>query len=144
MVVDIDSMMCDREEALKLLKESLVKSQNRMKQVAHKHRTERSFEVVEKVGMAAYRLDLPPEAGIHPTFHVSLLKQAKGPAVNVIPIPSAPRFSLYPVAVVDTRVVKRRNKAAAQVLVIWKNKPPSEASWEFTDEFKLRFPDFVW
>jgi hypothetical protein len=40
-------------------------------------------------------------------------------------------------------VVKRRNQAATQVLVLWKGCPPSEATWEFTDELSLRFPGFA-
>ncbi|GJU23360.1 hypothetical protein Tco_1156702 [Tanacetum coccineum] len=34
------------------------------------------FEIVEKVGLVAYRLDLPKELnGVHDTFHVSNLKK---------------------------------------------------------------------
>nr|GFB91642.1 hypothetical protein [Tanacetum cinerariifolium] len=36
----------------------------------------RPFEIIEKVGLVAYRLDLPEELnGVHDTFHVSNLKK---------------------------------------------------------------------
>lgn len=40
-----DGLLKDRETVLKLLKEHLISSQHRMKQIADSHRTERAFEV---------------------------------------------------------------------------------------------------
>ena len=34
------------------------------------------FEIVERIGEVAYQLALPPElSGVHPTFHISMLKK---------------------------------------------------------------------
>lgn len=35
------------------------------------------FKIIQKVGAVAYKLELPPDARIHSTFHVSLLKRKK-------------------------------------------------------------------
>nr|GEX84385.1 hypothetical protein [Tanacetum cinerariifolium] len=100
------------------------------------------FMIVEKVGNVAYRLDLPDDAQIHPAFHVFLLKEARGPPSKIVPIPKEAQFSLQPSAVLDQKLVKRRNRAAMKVLVQCKGQTTQDATWEFLDELKLRFPDF--
>lgn len=37
------------------------------------------FQIVERIGLVAYRLNLPPDAHIHPVFHCSLLRSHHGP-----------------------------------------------------------------
>nr|GEU50407.1 hypothetical protein [Tanacetum cinerariifolium] len=118
---DVDEIMQDREAAIKVLKQSLIKAQNRN---------------------VTYRLDLPDDAQIHPVFHVSLLKEAGGPPSKIVSILKEARFSLQPSAVLDQKLVKRRNRAAMKVLVQWKGQTTQDATWEFLDELKLRFPDF--
>jgi hypothetical protein len=39
-------------------------------------------------------------------------------------------------------MTRRNNQAATQVLIHWEGLPPADATWEFTDELKLRFPTF--
>ncbi|KAJ0854088.1 putative nucleotidyltransferase, Ribonuclease H [Helianthus annuus] len=101
------------------------------------------FLVVQRIGQVAYRLDLPPEAQMHPTFHVSLLKKAIGPITKPTPLPTTSRFILQPRAILDRKLVRRGSKAAMKILVHWEGLSIEEASWEFLDEFKLRFPTFV-
>jgi hypothetical protein len=42
------------------------------------------FEVLDRVGLAAYRLTLPPIVKAHNAFHVSLLKKYVPDANNII------------------------------------------------------------
>lgn len=100
------------------------------------------YLVLEKIGNVAYRLDLPPSAQIHGVFHVSLLKKAIGPALNPTVVPTLPRFQCQPFKILDSRIIRRRNRAVGQILVQWRDLPLEDASWEFRDEFQLRFPDF--
>nr|XP_023885311.1 uncharacterized protein LOC111997457 [Quercus suber] len=46
------------------------------------------FQILQRIGTVSYKLDLPPESRLHPTFHVSCLKQRLGQ--HVVPLPSLP------------------------------------------------------
>ncbi|KAK9058002.1 hypothetical protein SSX86_022842 [Deinandra increscens subsp. villosa] len=86
------------------------------------------FLIFEKIVQVAYRRDLPSDSQIHSTFHVSLLKQAQGPPVDIIPLPKEPRFQLQPAKVLDTKVYKKKNHIGAKWLVQWKDLPIVEAT----------------
>ncbi|GJU29316.1 peroxidase 64 [Tanacetum coccineum] len=47
------------------------------------------YRIIRKVGPVAYKLELPPNARIHPVFHVSMLKPAHGsfPSTPAPPLP---------------------------------------------------------
>ena len=65
------------------------------------------FQVLQKVGAVSYKLDLPPEAKIHPVFHVSCLKLKLGQKVH--PTPTLPfvdadgQVCVEPIKVLQTR-----------------------------------------
>ncbi|XP_076934442.1 uncharacterized protein LOC143600713 [Bidens hawaiensis] len=100
------------------------------------------FLIMEKIGKVAYRLDLPVESQIHPTFHVSLLKLARGDHSKIMPLPTQPRFQYYPAVVIEKRIIKKRNRVGVRVLIKWEGLPLAEASWEDLEEMQLRFPEF--
>lgn len=65
------------------------------------------YEVEAKIGKVAYRLKLPAEAKLHPTFHVSQLKRVVGDSVAPSPIPphlmSDLVLEMFPEKILDTR-----------------------------------------
>ncbi|GJT06828.1 transposon ty3 gag-pol polyprotein [Tanacetum coccineum] len=88
------------------------------------------YQVIAKVGQVAYTLKLPPEATIHPTFHVSLLKQHCG---KVLPSPAllvshVTSITKSPIAVLDVRTTKKHNRPFVEWLVQWSEETTAEAT----------------
>ncbi|XP_068636084.1 uncharacterized protein [Aristolochia californica] len=89
------------------------------------------FQVLERIGSMAYRLQLTSDTQIHDVFHVSLLKPFKGDSSLLHP----PLPALH-----DARA--RRIKDIWQILVQWVETDPVEASWEPLAEFQALYPNF--
>ncbi|KAF7144954.1 hypothetical protein RHSIM_Rhsim04G0143300 [Rhododendron simsii] len=104
------------------------------------------YQVLERVGTVAYKLQLPAAAKIHHVFHVSLLKKKLG--ANVVahttlpPVGPEGALQLEPMAVLDRRMVKRGNKAVIQWLVQWVNSFPEDATWVDHSEIEAKHPQF--
>jgi hypothetical protein len=98
------------------------------------------FRVLEKIGNAAYRLQLPDTTDNHHVFHVSQLKQHIGPKAipqDNLPLVTPDRYiKIGPLAVLDTRALSRRNEIVTQCLIQWENMSPDQAMWE--DNFSLK------
>lgn len=108
------------------------------------------FLVLEKIGIVAYKLQLPPAARIHDTIHVSLLKrvgQSDQGARVLKELPECLRktnfqTSLEPEKILERKYAKKKNKAVTVWLVKWRDRPEEDASWEEAEEFKRKFPNF--
>jgi len=126
----------------------------KLRQYRHKlvaHRTSQKlaakfygpYLVLKKIGTVAYRLQLPPSATIHPVFHVSQLKKHVG---NRKVQASLPSFSQEQTpqhrAVLNRRMIKKGHQAATQVLIHRDILSPADATWEFSEDLKCRFPTF--
>ncbi|CAM8950454.1 unnamed protein product [Rhodiola kirilowii] len=103
------------------------------------------FRVIDRVGLVAYKLELPPSAAIHNVFHVSQLKRCSNPPA----VPTTlPQYLLdlgkskEPEAILDRKMVKRHNQAVTKVLVQWKGQPKDQATWEFYQDFIATYPTF--
>ncbi|PNX76538.1 hypothetical protein L195_g032490, partial [Trifolium pratense] len=102
------------------------------------------FEILQKIGAVAYKLQLPDDSRVHPVFHVSLLKKALAPNIEPQPLPSCMNESWQlepePEETLDTR---RNDTGEMEVLVKWKGLPAFENSWELVDKLRKEYPRFL-
>lgn len=99
------------------------------------------FQVLAKIGTMAYGLQLPASARIHPIFHVSQLKGAKGfshPVQTELPTDFT-RFQI-PQQFLNYRVTKKHNSATIQLLTHWSGGAVEDATWEDMQDIHYRFP----
>nr|GEV01269.1 hypothetical protein [Tanacetum cinerariifolium] len=86
------------------------------------------FEIVERIGLVAYRLRLPQElSSVHDTFHVSNLKKCLADAnlhvpLDEIKIDNNLRFVKEPVEIMDHKVKKLKRSEIPIIKVRWNSK----------------------
>lgn len=97
------------------------------------------FQIIQRIGAAAYKLRLPADSSVHPVFHVSQLKLAIGSSVQVSSdIPSPPSSFQYPLKILQRHHVPNHN--SNRILVHWSEWPEHLAAWEDEQALKLTFP----
>jgi hypothetical protein len=106
------------------------------------------FKIIRKIGLVAYKLELPPSSQIHPVFHVSQLK-AFTPSTLVYSelsqIMDLYGVDVKPMKILERRLVWRGNHPVVQVKVLWSHFADAVTTWEDYDVLKTRFPtDFDW
>ena len=103
------------------------------------------YQVLEKIGEVAYKLQLPPDSKIHPVFHVSQLKKHVGLAQTQSTLPLLDDVGLIakePISILDRRMVKKPGHAVTEVLVQWRNSFPEDSTWETFADLQQRYPAF--
>ncbi|XP_070032640.1 uncharacterized protein [Nicotiana tomentosiformis] len=104
------------------------------------------FEVLRKVGEVAYELDMPPRLlGVHPIFHVSILRNYHADMSHVFDYNTVQEdeslgYKEEPVAIVDRQVRQLRSKNISGVKFQWRGKPVEEATWETEEDMRIRYP----
>ncbi|XP_060190699.1 uncharacterized protein LOC132619958 [Lycium barbarum] len=104
------------------------------------------FKIVWHVGEVTYEFALPQGlVGVHSVFHVSKLKKYHYDRSYIIHWDSVQfdqdlSFEEEPVAILDKKVRKLREKEVASVKVQWKHRPVEEATWETEDDMCSRYP----
>nr|GEU84868.1 copia protein [Tanacetum cinerariifolium] len=104
------------------------------------------YRILRKVGLVAYKLELPPDARIHSVFHVSMLKPAHG-SFSSNPAPPLPitkdwEVDLQPSSVLAPHRVIEAGQPVLELLILWCHRPAEEATWENYDLLTTQFPDF--
>ncbi|XP_070019775.1 uncharacterized protein [Nicotiana sylvestris] len=94
------------------------------------------FEVLRQVGEVAYELSLPPSlSGVHPVFHVSMLRKYHADLSHVldfstIKLDESLGYEEEPVAIIDRQDRQLRSKRISMVRVQRMGQPVEEATWE--------------
>ncbi|GKD44315.1 hypothetical protein Tco_1268960, partial [Tanacetum coccineum] len=105
------------------------------------------FEIIEKVGHVAYRLDLPEELnGVNDTFYVSNLKKCLADPTLQVPldeirVDTKLNFMEEPVEILKREFKKLKHSRIAIVKVRWNSKRGPEFMWEREDQMKLKYPN---
>ncbi|GJS72409.1 putative reverse transcriptase domain-containing protein [Tanacetum coccineum] len=104
------------------------------------------FEILERIGLVAYRLRLPEElSSVHDTFHVSNLKKCLADAslhvsLDEIKVDKTLRFVEEPVEIMEREIKKLKRKKIALVKVRWNSKRGPEFTWEHEDQMRIKYP----
>ena len=105
----------------------------------------RPYEVIEKVGLVAYRLALPPDLEkIHIVFHVSLLRRYRLDSSHVvfsekIELRLDLTYKEEPVEILAQEVKELWNKKIPLVKVLWRNHKIKEATWESEETMRQQY-----
>jgi hypothetical protein len=102
------------------------------------------YQVLQRIGSVAYKLELPADSQVHPIFHVSQLKPFTpdySPVFKELPkVAELDTGQPEPDEILERRLVKKGNSAIPQVLVRWSNVPVEASTWEDFHVLKQRFP----
>jgi hypothetical protein len=96
------------------------------------------FRIKQEVSPVAYKLELPDKWRIHDVFHISLLRKFRkgdeqGTDIEIIDLDEAEEQEYE----VDKVIGKRYGKShQLEYLVLWKDYPESEATWEPYENLK--------
>ena len=104
------------------------------------------FEILERVGVVAYRLALPPNmSGVHEVFHVSMIRRYTPDPAHVvdwgkIEVDTDGTFEEGPVRIMDSRDQVLRHKTVRLVKVMWEHRGVEKATWEREDTMRAPYP----
>lgn len=99
------------------------------------------YQVEKKVGLVAYKLQLPPSATIHPVIHVSQLRKALPPSSITQPeLPGRSEELRFPLKILQQRLRDKGVTATTQVQVQWSGTTTPASTWEDLADLQDRFP----
>ncbi|KAA0047218.1 pol protein [Cucumis melo var. makuwa] len=103
------------------------------------------FEILERIGLVAYRLSLPPSFfTVHDVFYVSMLRKFVTDPMHVVDfeplqINENSSYEEQPIEILAREVKMHRNKGIASVKVLWRNHEAEEATWEREVDMRAQY-----
>ncbi|GJX78156.1 hypothetical protein Tco_0324967 [Tanacetum coccineum] len=104
------------------------------------------FQIIERIGPVACRLELPQELSrVHNVFHVCNLKKCLSDDTLVIPLEEIQlddklNFVEEPVEIMDREVKQLKRSRIPIVKVCWNARIGPEYTWEREDQFMSKYP----
>ena len=104
------------------------------------------YEILERIGLVAYRLTLPLElAKLHNVFHVSMLRKYRYDELHILSVQDIQvqldfTFDEEPKAILDREVKQQRNKQVSLVKMLWQHHGMEEATWELESIMRAQYP----
>jgi hypothetical protein len=104
------------------------------------------FEIIERIGPVAYKLNLPDElSGVRNVFHVSNLKKCLSDTTLVVPLEEIQvddqlRFLKEPVEILERGVKKLGQNTIPIIKVLRNSRLGPEYTWERMDQMRLKYP----
>ncbi|GJT58944.1 hypothetical protein Tco_1002477 [Tanacetum coccineum] len=102
------------------------------------------FEILERIGLVAYRLRLPEELNsVHDTFHVSNLKKCLADAslhvpLDEIKVDKTLRFVEELIEIMDGEIKKLKRRKIVLAKVRWNSKHGLKFTWEHEDQMRIK------
>ena len=103
------------------------------------------FEIVDRIGPVAYRLDLSEElARVHNVLHISTLRKYISDPSHVLEEPEIElrddlSYEEQPVQILGREEKELRNKTISLVKVLRRNHLAEEATWEREDQIRSQY-----
>ncbi|WVZ58215.1 hypothetical protein U9M48_008503 [Paspalum notatum var. saurae] len=107
------------------------------------------FQIIERCGSVAYRLELPPHlAAVHDVFHVSQLRKCLRVPEEVVDtsqiwIEPYLTYEEKPIKVLDQKQRSTRRKTVNFYKVQWSNHSAKEATWETEEYLQTKYLGFL-
>ena len=104
------------------------------------------FEIVERIGPVAYRLDLSKEfSRVHNVFHISMLRKYIPDPSHVLDTPEIElrddlSYEEQTVQILGREEKELRNKTISLGKVLWRNHLVEEATWKQEDQMRSQYP----